>query len=62
MATTTLTNHGRAVLARALSLLPLHLAWGTGNPAWDDLPESDLPSLVDATTLTAEIGDRKSVV
>lgn len=59
MATSTLTNRGRAVLARALSLLPLHLGWGTGDPAWDELAESELPSLVNATALTSEIGRRK---
>lgn len=52
-----LTKTGRAAIARAIAERPLHLAWGTGDPAWDD-PDADLPSLVDATALVNEVGRR----
>lgn len=52
-----LTKTGRAAIARAIAERPLHLAWGTGDPAWDD-PEAELPSQVDATALVNEVGRR----
>ena len=58
MALATLTNIGRAAFAMAVSQRPLHLAWGIGNPAWDDAGFT-LPSLTGATTLTNEIGRRR---
>jgi hypothetical protein len=58
MALATLTNIGRAAFAMAVSQRPLHLAWGIGNPTWDE-PGFILPSLISATTLTNEIGRRK---
>lgn len=57
MALATLTHQGRAAIALALSKRPLHLAWGTGNPVWDT-DSSNLPSLIDATTLVNEVGRR----
>lgn len=53
----TLTKTGRAAIAKAISVRPLHLAWGTGDPTWDT-DESSLPSLVDATGLVREVGRR----
>ena len=53
----TLTNSGRAAMALAVSQRPLHLAWGTGDPAWDD-DNADLPSLVEREALVHEIGRR----
>lgn len=53
----TLTKTGRAAMAKAISLRPLFLAWGTGDPAWD-AEGAELPSLVDAQTLLNEVGRR----
>lgn len=58
MSLATLTKTGRAAIAKALADHPLHLAWGIGDPAWDD-EGVDIPSLVNATALTAEVGRRK---
>ena len=55
MALATLTNSGRAAIAKAISENTLHLAWGTGDPAWD-APDAELPSLVEATALVNEVG------
>jgi hypothetical protein len=57
MALATLTNAGRAAFALALSKGALHIAWGSGDPAWDE-PDAELPSLVTATALVNEIGRR----
>lgn len=57
MALATLTHMGRAAIALAISLRPLHLAWGTGDAAWEE-KETSLPSLIKATTLVNEIGRR----
>lgn len=57
MALATLTTTGRAAIALAIMARPLHLAWGTGDEAWD-ADDAELPSLVDATALRAEIGRR----
>ncbi len=57
MALATLTHSGRAAIAKAMSLRPLHLAWGTGDPAWD-APDAALPSLVESTLLVNEVGRR----
>jgi hypothetical protein len=48
-----LTTTGRTAMAIALRERPLHLAWGTGDPAWDASP---IPESLDATTLTNELG------
>ena len=53
----TLTKTGRAAIAKAISVRPLHLAWGTGDAAWD-AAGAVLPSLVDSTALVCEIGRR----
>jgi hypothetical protein len=50
-----LTNSGRAALAIAVRNQPLHLAWGSGDPAWDTTP---VPEPVIATALVAEVGRR----
>lgn len=57
MALATLTHCGRAAIAKAISARPLHLAWGTGDPAWD-VSDATLPSLIEATALTHEVGRR----
>lgn len=62
MAVSTLTDAGRAALAHALSMRPLHLAWGSGDPAWETMPEDALPSLVGATALVSEVGRRTVTV
>lgn len=53
----TVTNTGRAALVKAVAARPLMLAWGTGELAWDE-DGATLPSLVNATRLTNEIGRR----
>jgi hypothetical protein len=45
-------------MATAVKEQPLHIAWGSGDPDWDDLDDEDLPGLVDATSLVNEIGRR----
>ena len=57
MSLATLTKSGRAAIALALSSRPIHLAWGSGSAEWD-AEGADLPSLVNATQLTAELGRR----
>lgn len=57
MALATLTHTGRAAIALALSKRPLHLAWGSGDAAWD-APDAAIPSLIDATALAHELGRR----
>lgn len=54
----TLTNSGRAGIAAAIMARPLAFAWGTGDPAWDDMEDDLLPSLVERTALYNEIGRR----
>jgi len=48
-----LTSIGRAAWAAAINELPLHLAWGEGDAAWDVTAVS--PGL-DETALVAELG------
>lgn len=50
-----LTLSGRAAMAAALKVQPIHLAWGEGDPAWDTTPA---PETVDQTALVAEVGRR----
>lgn len=57
MSLATLTNTGRAAIAKAIASRPLHLAWGSGDAAWDD-PETGIPSMVKATALVNELGRR----
>jgi hypothetical protein len=54
----TLTHSGRAGIALAIVSRPLHLAWGSGDPAWDELGDDALPSLVERNALYNEIGRR----
>ncbi|MCL2458956.1 MAG: hypothetical protein FWF31_08990 [Desulfobulbus sp.] len=58
MSLATVTTTGRAFLAKVLKEQSLHIAWGAGDPAWDDLEDSSLPGLVNVTGLTAELGRR----
>lgn len=57
MSLATLTKTGRAAIAKALASRPLHLAWGSGDAAWD-AADAELPSLVNATALVNELGRR----
>ncbi len=57
MALATLTRTGRAAIALAISTRALHLAWGSGDEAWDS-PGATLPSLVEARALAHELGRR----
>lgn len=50
-----LTKSGRTAIASAISKLPLHLAWGTGDGTWVTPPSES----VDATGLMAEVGRRE---
>lgn len=50
-----LTNSGRTALAAAIMAKPIHLAWGSGNAAWDTAPEAVSTSV---TALVNEIGRR----
>lgn len=52
---TILTTSGRTALAIAVRGQPLHLAWGTGDVAWDTTPEAEP---IGATGLVAELGRR----
>lgn len=52
-----LTTSGRTALAAALANETLHLAWGTGNPDWDDNP---VVEPIDATALISEVGRRRA--
>lgn len=49
-----LTKSGRVVIAESISLRPIHLAWGTGDGAWETPPAED----ADAVTVLNEIGRR----
>jgi hypothetical protein len=48
-------------MASALVEQPLHIAWGSGDPAWDDLLDAELPALSGATALVSELGRRTPV-
>lgn len=56
MSTTILNTSGRAAFAQAFANETLHLAWGSGDPAWDTTLEP--PSTGD-TDLVAELGRRQ---
>ena len=51
----TLQDAGRIALAEAFKAQPLHVAWGTGDPAWDTTPVAEPTN---ATALMAEVGRR----
>jgi len=46
---------GRIATAALIAAQPIHVAWGTGDPAWDSAPA---PEPVDALGLIAEVGRR----
>lgn len=50
-----LTTSGRTALAIAVAAQPLHLAWGSGDAAWDTTPVAES---TDSTALLAELGRR----
>lgn len=52
---TILVNSGRAAIAEILRSYPVHLAWGTGQAAWDNAP---VPEPLTAVALVTEIGRR----
>jgi len=54
-----LTNSGRAALAAAIVAKPIHLAWGSGDAAWDTTPVAVTTA---ATALVSEIGRRTATV
>jgi hypothetical protein len=54
-----MVNSGRAAIAAAIANEPIHLAWGTGDAAWDETPA---PEPVDATALENEVGRRTASV
>ena len=54
-----ITISGRVALAAALKAKPLHIAWGTGDPAWDGAPVQETPT---ATALVAEVGRRTIII
>jgi hypothetical protein len=58
MSVATITMEGRIFMAEAIKAKPLHIAWGSGDPAWDDMADADLPGLVDAKALVNELGRR----
>lgn len=53
------TNSGKAAIASAIINETYHLAWGSGDPDWDDNPVEET---VDETALVNEIGRRKASV
>jgi len=56
VSTTILNTTGRAAFAQAFANETLHLAWGSGNPAWDTTLE---PPATGDTALVAELGRRE---
>lgn len=51
-----LTNSGRIAIAKAVMEQEIHLAWGSGDPDWDDTPVA--PDVTN-TELVNEIGRRR---
>lgn len=58
----TLTRPGRAAIAKTIAERPIFLGWGTGEAAWDNMGDADLPSLLERATLFNEIGIRRASV
>ncbi|MDR0477091.1 MAG: hypothetical protein LBH14_04040 [Desulfobulbaceae bacterium] len=58
MSLATITLSGRAFFGKSLKEQILHIAWGEGDPNWDILDAGDLPSVVENTSLVAELGRR----
>jgi hypothetical protein len=50
-----LTQSGRAAMAQAVKNQKMHVAWGTGDEAWDDTP---IPEDTRQETLINEVGRR----
>lgn len=50
-----LTNSGRVAIAESIMARPIHLAWGSGDIAWDTTP---VPETIDETALVDEVGRR----
>lgn len=50
-----LTNSGRTAIAEAVAGHPIHLAWGTGDAAWDSAPVAES---IEASGLVQEVGRR----
>jgi hypothetical protein len=50
-----LTQSGRAAMAQAVKSQTMHVAWGTGDAAWDSEP---IPEDTTQETLTNEVGRR----
>lgn len=59
MSLATLTKTGRAAIVKAIAARDIFLAWGTGEEAWD-ADDAVLPSLVDITAITGEVGRRRA--
>jgi hypothetical protein len=57
----TLTKVGRAAFVKAMKERALFLAWGGGDPAWDE-GNAEFPNLADATALEAEVGRRAAAL
>jgi hypothetical protein len=53
-----LVESGRAAVATAILKQPIHLAWGTGDPAWDAVPNPGQQPTTSATDLLHEVGRR----
>ncbi len=53
-----LPKSGRAAIAKAIKAQPLHLAWGTGDPAWGENPPAEDTT---ATGLRSEVGRRTAL-
>ena len=58
MSVATITKAGRAFMAAAIKEQALHIAWGTGDAAWDEMEYKNLPSIVDRIALFSEVGRR----
>lgn len=52
-----LVNSGRAAAAASVKEQPIHMAWGGGDPAWDDVP---VPEPATAEALVNELGRRRA--
>jgi hypothetical protein len=52
---TILTNSGRAAIAEIIRAAPVHMAWGSGDAAWD---VTAVPESLSALALVAEVGRR----
>lgn len=53
-----LVESGRAAVATAIKNQPIHLAWGEGDPTWDQIPAPGKPEDINTTVLVKELGRR----